>query len=196
MLTIVWDIDDVLNDLMLTWFIDEWQPTHPECKLSYGDIKENPPDRVLGVTRAAYLASLDAYRSSDRARNMKPNAAVLEWLRGCGHRSRHMALTARPLDSIPFLAEWLFRHFGTYLRSFGAVPSRLAPSAPVYDRDKCDFLRWFGKADLLIDDSEENIRAAESLGIRSILYPQPWNGCSRTVAETLQSLSDLTAEAI
>jgi hypothetical protein len=195
MLTIVWDIDDVLNDLMLTWFTDEWQPAHPECKVCYSDIKENPPHRVLGVTKAEYFASLDGYRISDGARKMRPNSAVLEWLRRCGHGYRHMALTARPLHSIPLLAEWLFRHFGTYLRGFGVVPTRLAPGEPVYDRDKGDFLRWFGKADLLVDDNEENIRAAETVGVRGVLYPQPWNPCSRTVEETLQSLSRFTEEA-
>ena len=194
MLTIAWDIDDVLNDLMLAWFTADWKPAHPGCTLSYSDITENPPDRVLGITRGEYLQSLDAFRASGRADAMAPNPAVMEWLRIEGARYRHIALTARPLDSAPHAAAWLFRHFGTHLRGFGLVPSRLPSDAPAYDRDKGEFLEWFGKAGLLVDDSEENIRAAERAGVRCLLYPQPWNRARGSAADTLRRLSQL-AEA-
>jgi len=194
MMTIVWDVDDVLNDLMLAWFTETWKPSHPSCELSYSEITENPPDRVLGIQRSEYLSSLDAFRLSDRARNMPPNPAIAQWLQTHGAEYRHMALTARPLESTPQAAEWLFRHFGSYMRSFGVVPTRLPAGVPAYDRDKGDYLRWLGKADILVDDSEENLRAAEALGIRSVLYPQPWNGSSQTAREALESLAQL-AEA-
>jgi hypothetical protein len=125
---------------------------------------------------------------------MPPNPAVLEWLQTNGARYRHMALTARPLESTPPVAEWLFRHFGSFMRSFGVVPTRLSATVPAYDRDKGEYLRWFGKADILVDDSEENLQAAEKLGIRGVLYPQPWNRSSQTAAEALESLAQL-AEA-
>lgn len=189
MRAIVWDMDDVLNEMMLTWFTESWRPSHPACELSYSDIAENPPDRVLGVTRAEYLSSLDAFRVSERARSMRPNPAVLEWLQNCGFRYRHIVLTARPLDSAPRAAEWVFRHFGAHMRTFGVTPTRLSADVPAYDRDKSEFLRWFGKADILVDDSEENLCAAAELGIRGVLYPQPWNHSSHTVRETLDSLA-------
>jgi hypothetical protein len=193
-LTFVWDIDDVLNDLMRTWFTEEWMPGHPECRLTYSDILENPPHRTLGISKEVYFASLDAFRLSEKARGMQPNASILSWFQSYGARHRHMALTARPLDSVPYLAEWLFRHFGNYLRNFGVVPARLESGAPRYDSHKGDYLQWFGKGDCLIDDSEENIAAAERLGIESVLYPQPWNRAPGTVEETLRRLSAL-AEA-
>src|ERR1019366_3687492 len=84
-----------------------------------------------------------------------PNGGILDWFRCHGARHRHMALTARPLDSVPYLSEWLFHHFGNYLRFFGVVPARLENGVPRYDTNKEDFLRWFGKADVLIDDSRE-----------------------------------------
>jgi hypothetical protein len=190
-LTIVWDVDDVLNDLMLVWFTEEWAPAHPGCRLSYADIRENPPHRVLGITKSEYLASMDSFRFSLKARSMKPNAAILKWLECYGARCRHVALTARPLDSIPHLAEWVFRHFGAYFRSFGAVPARQDPAAPRYDNDKSDFLKWFARADLFIDDSEDNVKAAQRLGMNGVVYPQPWNRSSSTVAETLKLVADL-----
>jgi len=189
MLTFVWDIDDVLNDLMRAWFTSMWLPAHPECPLTYVDLAENPPHRVLGIPKKEYLSSLDIFRESARARSLQPNPAILEWFRRHGARHRHMALTARPLANAPHAAEWLFRHFGNYVRSFSVIPSRLEQGVPRYDGAKADFLEWFGKADYLIDDSAENIAAARRLGIRGVLYPQPWNGNSATVKETLGQLT-------
>jgi hypothetical protein len=189
--TVIWDVDDVLNDLMRAWFTETWQPSHPDCALGYADIVENPPDRVLGISRSEYLESLDTYRASEAARNMVPNPAIMEWLSQHGSRCRHIALTARPIASVPHAAEWVFRHFGTYVRAFGVVPSRLSAGSPVYDRTKDEFLRWFGSASVLVDDSAENVSAAQATGLGAILYPQPWNGASGTVADVLHRLSQL-----
>jgi hypothetical protein len=194
MLTFVWDVDDVLNSLMRTWFTDEWLPKHPACRLAYTDIRQNPPHEVLGISKLEYLDSLDSFRLSAKARAMQPNGGILEWFRSHGARHRHMALTARPLDSAPYLSEWLFHHFGDYLRFFGVVPTRIDDGVPRYDTTKEEFLRWFGKADVMIDDSEENIAAARRLGIRNVLFPQPWNTNRNTVDDTLRQLAEL-AEA-
>jgi hypothetical protein len=176
---------------MLAWFTEEWVPAHRGCRLSYRDIRENPPHRVLGIGKDEYLASLDSFRLSQKGRSLSPSPAILEWLQCHGARCRHVALTARPLGSVPCLAEWVFRHFGKYVRCFGVVPARSDPAVPLYDKDKGDFLRWFGRADVLVDDSETNLEAAGSLGIRCVLYPQPWNKNSGTVGEALQLLTDL-----
>jgi len=189
MLTIVWDVDDVLNDLMRSWFEQEWLPAHPDCKVNYAGITENPPHHVLGISKAEYLASLDSFRLSDKARLMRPNEDIIAWLKQSADQFRHIALTARPLDMAPPLAEWVFRHFGDYIRVFGVVPSRQEAHIPRYDQSKAEFLQWWGKADALVDDSQENIEAANSIGVRGVLYPQPWNRCELTVAETLDLLS-------
>lgn len=190
-MTIVWDVDDVLNDLMRAWFTEAWRPSHPECALSYNDIVENPPDRVLGVAKEAYLESLDCFRVSQQASQMSPNSAILDWLGRHGARCRHLALTARPIQSVPHAAEWVFRHFGAYVRAFGVVPSRLQAGSPVYDRTKAEFLAWFSGAAVLVDDSPENITAAEAVGVTGILYPRPWNRGADTAAEVLGHLSSL-----
>jgi hypothetical protein len=191
MQTIAWDIDDVLNDLMQAWFTTAWKPSHPMCNLSYSGIIQNPPHRLLGIPVSEYLDSLDLFRVSADARNMLPNHAVLDWLRHYGSGFRHIALTARPLDSASHISEWLFRHFSPHIRTFAVVPVRPAADVIVYDRNKSDFLRWFGKADFLVDDSEENIQQAEVFGLRGILYPQPWNCSSQTPEEALRSLAQV-----
>jgi len=189
MLTIVWDVDDVLNDLMRSWFEQEWLPAHPDCKVDYAGITENPPHHVLGIRKEEYLASLDSFRLSDKARLMQPNKGIIAWLQRGGDQFRHVALTARPLPTVPPAAEWVFRHFGDYIRVFGVVPSRQEAHIPRYDQSKAEFLQWLSKADVLVDDSQENIEAANSIGVKGILYPQPWNRSELTVPETLDLLS-------
>jgi hypothetical protein len=190
MQTIVWDIDDVLNDLMHAWFTETWKPAHPESGLSYKDLRDNPPYLSLCVKPSEYLASLDVFRTSPQAVRMAPNPVVIDWFRTHGHRFRHVALTARPLDSAPMAAEWLFRHLGDYFRCFGVVPSRPAPGTPQYDTDKAEFLRWLGGADYFIDDSEQNVAAVERLGVHAVLFPQPWNRATLTPQEALATLLD------
>lgn len=190
MLTIAWDVDDVLNDLMRSW-LTAWKQDHPECQADYSEITENPPDRVLGITRREYLESLDAFRISQDAAAMKPNPVIVKWMNNFGTGYRHVALTARPLASTAEASDWVFRHFGVYIRSFGVVPVRLPSGLPLYDADKGDFLRWAGNVDVLIDDSEQNLRDAERAGVRGILYPQPWNHSGHTVQEALESLTEL-----
>lgn len=173
--TIVWDVDDVLNSLTRDWFERKWLAEHPACTLAYEDLRENPPHRILGVERSEYLASLDAFRASDAARRMQPNPQLMEWMRLQGAGFRHVALTARPLETAPQAAEWVFRHFGAWIRCFGLVPSRPEAGLPEYDRNKGEWLAWLGGADLFVDDSVENVRLAEGLGIRAVVWPQPWN---------------------
>jgi FMN phosphatase YigB (HAD superfamily) len=194
MRTIVWDVDDVLNALMWDWFHQEWRPAHPDCALKYGGIARNPPHEVLGVAQAEYLESLDRFRLSANAAAMEPNPDVLAWFRSQGARCRHIALTARPLASAPAAAEWVMRHFGDYIRVFAVVPCRAAPGTPAYDITKRGFLEWWGKGDILVDDSPDNIAAAALLGVRGVLFPQPWNTSGATPRKALEALTAAVLE--
>ncbi|HXS77038.1 MAG TPA: hypothetical protein VN753_12730 [Terracidiphilus sp.] len=193
MLTIVWDVDDVLNDLMLQWFHHAWKPEHPECTLSFDDLLHNPPHKILGTEREDYLASMDQFRRTGRGLELTPNPGILDWFVQHGQTFRHIALTARPLETAPDVAAWVMRHFGTWIRCFGVVPSRANGGAPVYDRSKIDFLKWLGCGDILVDDADENIRDAVSLGMRTFQIAQPWNKSTLTSAALGSKLSDLAA---
>jgi hypothetical protein len=192
---LVWDIDDVLNELMREWFEQHWLPRHTECETRYPQICANPPHQVLGISQREYLNSLDEFRASEAAQLMRPLPQVAEWFATHGRHYRHTALTARPLQSAPAAAEWTFRHFGDYIRTFSVVPSRLTERVPAYDLSKREFLEWFGKPGILIDDSEQNIEAAQSLGMRGVLFPQPWNSCRRSIEETLALVTELANNA-
>ncbi len=192
MKTIIWDVDDVLNDMMRAWFEAAWLPLHPECSLVYDRITENPPHGLLGVSQQEYLSSLDEFRFSRAAREMPPLPETLDWFQEHGAHFRHMALTAAPIPASPFSAAWVMRHFGRWIRSFHVVPSaRHHQTSPAYDTSKGDFLRWLGKGDVMVDDSVQNAEAAKALGIRVVLMPRPWNGSPLTIREALDSLISL-----
>jgi hypothetical protein len=189
MLTIVWDVDDVLNDLMYKWFNHAWVPEHPDCSLSYQDLTQNPPHLPLGVALDDYLKSMDAFRGAQESSRIVPNPHILAWFREHGSDFRHIALTARPLETAPDLASWVLRHFGRWIRCFGVVPTRQAKDVPVYDTGKGDYLKWLGKGDILIDDTPENLRQAERIGLQTVTYPQPWNSAMESIPQLLRNLT-------
>lgn len=173
--TIAWDVDDVLNDLMRAWFERSFLPRHPGCPRTYDELTENPPHRRLDVALEDYLSSLDEFRLANAA-ELAPEPEVLRWFEAHGDEFRHVALTATPLHTAPISAAWVMRHFGRWIRTFAVVPSpRPFDKGKRWDATKGDWLAWFGKVDLLIDDSPANVRAADEAGVRAVLWPRPWN---------------------
>lgn len=192
MITIAWDVDDVLNDLMRSWFEEKWLKDHPGCRVRYEDLTENPPHRLLGAGMEEYLESLDRYRLSRRYQGMHPVRDIEEWFIRRGNRFRHVALTAVPLVAASASAQWVFRHFGPWIRGFHFIPSRReGENVPAYDEDKAAFLRWLGKIDVLVDDSIDNVNAAKGAGVKGILMPRPWNQGRGTVSEILALLEKI-----
>ena len=190
MITIAWDIDDVLNDLMRCWFEKKWLSEHQECKVKYEDIKENPPHFILSTSINEYLESLDAFRLSQEYINMKPEQTIMQWFSAHGANYRHVALTAVPIKTASVSAQWVLKNFGKWIRTFHFVPSnRPEENVPEYENNKADFLRWFGKVDIFIDDNMTNIRGAENAGNRSILIPRPWNNQSHSLQEVLSLIT-------
>jgi len=176
MLTIAWDVDDVLNSLTREW-LEWWRSTAAaDAVPDYAALVENPPGALLGLAPDEYLASLDAFRLSERGRSLPPDPKVLEWFERYGARCRHIALTSTPLSYAPYSAEWVMRYFGRWIRSYNLVPSpRRGVDAPEYDATKAGLLAHFGPVDILVDDSPANLRDAEATGVRVVAYPQPWN---------------------
>jgi hypothetical protein len=189
MKTIVWDVDDALNDLMKTWFEFSWLPSHPECRLRYENLSENPPDKLLNIERVEYLDSLDRFRLSSQAANMSPDVNVVNWFEKYGTRFRHIALTARPRRTVSPLVEWMMRHFGNWFQTFSFVPSERPGEPPGHpDRNKRDVLSWLAKVDYYIDDSPENVKAAEQLGITAFAVARPWNRSKTMMGEILETI--------
>ena len=189
MATIVWDRDDVLNDLMRCWLEDCWKPSHANCKVSYSDLVENPPHRILGVSLEEYLTSLDEFRLSEQASEIKPVSEVLDWFRRYGQSHRHLVLTSTSLRTAPAAAAWTFRHFGPWIQSFHLVPS-LRENQPRswHGTDKGAYLAWLGKGDVLVEDSVSSLESAKRYDIAGVLIPRPWNGNSGSIRDALERL--------
>lgn len=191
--TVVWDVDDVLNDLMRSWFDSVWTPDHPGEVLRSTDVHKNPPHALLGLSRNEYLSSLDEFRLGTGYARLEPNPDILTWLEAEGGRCRHVALTATPLRAAPATAAWVLRHFGRWIREFAFIPAeRTGESLPTYDADKGAWLARHGASSVLVDDSPQNLAAARAAGTAALCWPRPWND-GVTAAETLQALSRYVA---
>jgi FMN phosphatase YigB (HAD superfamily) len=188
---VIWDVDDVLNELMREWFDEWWRPRHPECVHRYADIAANPPHQVLGISEATYLSSLDAFRE-ERFAKLVPRPEVLEWFAAHGHRGHHVALSAPPESFAHLSASWVIKHFGQWIRTFAFVPARRGrPDLAEARIAKGDYLEWLGHGDVFLDDREANVDGARALGMKGIIVPQPWNTSSYGSFQA--ALLDLTA---
>ncbi|HHW21228.1 hypothetical protein [Thermodesulfovibrio thiophilus] len=191
MKTIAWDVDDVLNNLMQEWLQKKWCK---ETKLTvkYEEIIENPPHKILNISLDDYLSSLDSFRLSNMYQEMKPDKKIVKWFSKYGHLYRHLALTSTPLLTASTTAQWVFKHFGRWIRTFHFIPSkRNNINAPQYDKDKSEFLLWFSRIDIFIDDNKKNIDSAKKAGINAVIWPQPWNNSNLSPDETLGLLNVL-----
>lgn len=192
MKTIVWDVDDVLNDLMRVWFEEFWRPKHPDTKMEYETINLNPPHQLFETSKEEYLASLDEFRLSGRYDRLEPIKEVKSWFLAHGAKFRHVALTRVPVAVAHVSAAWVLKHYGQWIRSFHFIPSyRAGERPPVYDENKGTSLHYFGKADLLIDDTIENIEAAEKYSVKTLVFPRPWNKSRQTISQSLDEILNL-----
>jgi hypothetical protein len=192
MLTIAWDRDDVLCELMREWFVQSYLPAHPSSTLRYEEITSNPPSESLGMSMEEYLASLDEFRASPAFDAMQPVAPMLDWFKRNGDLYRHVLVTSTTLVSAPAATAWTFRHFGRWIRSVHVLPAkRPGEDLPAYDTDKGSILARLDGVAVLVDDSICNIAAAEAVGVPGLLVPQPWNDATGTIADALTRLDDL-----
>lgn len=193
MKTIVWDVDDVLNDCMRAWFTSVWEQEHPDTPLRYEDLTDNPPHSVLGIRKDDYLASLDRFRHTPAYADMRPVPETLAWFNQHGERCHHVALTAVPQHAAHVSADWVMRHFGRWFRTFAVIPSkREDEKLPQYDDTKGAYLARMSQVDCFIDDSPSNINEARERGIPTLYFPRPWNDeRHRSIADALTQLSQI-----
>jgi len=191
---VIWDVDDVLNELMREWLEDWWLPRNPSSAARYSDIAANPPHDVLGIPEHEYLASLDQFRTA-RFAELRPRAEVLDWFSAHGDRGHHVALSAPPEPFAHMSAAWVMKNFGRWIRTFAFVPARRArPEVAEPSVAKRDYLEWLGHGDVFLDDRDGNVDAARALGIKGIVVPQPWNASRHgSLGEALNELTTVLA---
>lgn len=191
MLTIAWDVDDVLNDLMRSWFEDCWLHMNPSCDLVYDDLKENPPEKILGITRHEYLQSLDTYRLSGAYQTLVPCQHLLGWFQKYGHNANHIAVTAVPICTVHISSFWVLKYFGQWIRSFHFVPSNRTDYHTItYDRSKAELISRIGQVDILVEDNKKNAEDFRNMGGMSILIHTPWSETGVKKEELLKIISE------
>ncbi|MGH7995664.1 MAG: hypothetical protein ACREFX_04855 [Opitutaceae bacterium] len=187
---IVWDLDDTLNELMLAWhgWFNRDRRTGG-VRLSFAELRENPPHRLLGLAEDEYRASLDRFRLSPAGRNLEPSPAALAWFERHGFEFEHHVLTARSLATVPAAAEWVFSHFGRWIRHFHFIPAvRAGEVLPDAGQAKADVIRELGPARYFVDDNPAEVEAARACVEESLLVAQPWNAGGSPLAELLARL--------
>lgn len=194
MITVAWDVDDILNNLMFDWFTKKWLVEHRDCKIKFEQLTDNPPHQILQIEESEYLKSLDDYRLSDNYINSIPNSEILQWFEKYGAYARHLAVTAVPLKAAHISAFWVIRHFGKWIRSFNFLPSKRSnEDTTEYYHNKNDYLNTLKKIDILIEDNQMNIIEPQKNGIKCFLVEKPWNNGKLTVTEILNELNRIVA---
>jgi hypothetical protein len=179
-LTLIWDVDDVLNDLMKQWA--------KALRIPYAYLRSNPPHEILGMRLPEYLESLDKFRECGV--RLTPNPRIRAWLSRHGLLVRNVALSSVPTKFRNSMDLWIFENFGQWIKSFIVAPGpRGAP-------DKREALSWFGLDCVLIDDLSRHVETAKELGLRSELWPQPWNESALSERETLARLTRIVHETL
>ena len=185
MTILVWDIDDVLNELTA-----QWLATISHNTISTKHQLTNPDFHTfLGWSRDEYLHSIDNYRL-DHYRDLAPNELVIGFMSETQFCS-HILLTATPLISAPHSAEWALRHFGSLIDGILIAPST-RPGVQSTRMSKLDHIARItatGEAVLCIDDLPANITQAHQSGAEGILWPQPWNNSSSTIDSVLNFIT-------
>lgn len=191
MITICWDVDDVLNNLMQEWFtyykyinLDKYD------NICFNNLIENSPNDILSITKKEYLESLDYFRMN-YYKDLKPNEIIYEWFKEKGHLSRHMVLTATPLSCCNISAEWVMRYYGKWIRSFNFIPSpRENDSSVIYYKSKMEYLKRTN-VDIFVDDNEETINEVNKyiLQIKTFCPKMPWNNGILSDVELLNELN-------
>ena len=180
-----------MREWLLFWQQHQQLETIP---IEISQITKNPPHRALGISLEQYLQSLDEFRNSSRGRQLRPHPGVLKWFRKFGHRYVHIALTARPSETMKNQSAWIHEHFGSWIHSVVSVdPGRSGSNhqrQPEFS-SKASFIKWLDKPSILIDDSEDNIRNAGEYCFRTFLFPQPWNSSNQTAEGVLADLNQV-----
>ena len=187
---LIWDVDDVLNTLMQQ-YIACGLPENAK-RLSYEELTENPPHKLLGISKEDYLSSLDRVRAGDFY-DLLPRPEVAAFFAECGHLFDHMILSAVPLKFMEKSSAWVLHYFGEWIQNCLFIPS-VRPDCCVKSQmfsGKAEAVKFFGQRAVLIDDSVKNVEETRSSGGRAVYFPAPWNPEKISADVFLKSLRGL-----
>jgi hypothetical protein len=184
----IWDIDDVLNDLTALCVSTTAQALKPGIRLE--DLQNNPPLAELGCTLDEYRQILDDCR--DRyLYEVPPRKEVLAFFQQYGDRFRSLTLSSAPMHMAPRSAEWVLRHFGSWLQGTLFVPSprkNITIESQLF-HSKAEAV--IARDGILIDDMQKNVDSVRAAGKKAFCFPAPWNeNRNMSIEEFLTKLSN------
>lgn len=169
---LIWDIDDVLNDLTRLCMATTAQKIRPGIKLE--ELQQNPPLAELGCSLDEYRNILDECRDK-YLYEQAPRKEVMAFFQEWGSELRSVTLSAAPVSMAPRSAEWVLRHFGRWIQGTIFVPSprkQIATGMPLFT-SKAEAVSVLGG--ILIDDAPQNVKSVRAAGHRAFYFPAPWN---------------------
>ena len=190
MITIAWDVDDVLNNLTEAWLKDY----NERCGFGYKyeDLTQNPPCKLLKLSHSEYIDLLDSFRLSEKAKNLDANLKILKWMKQYSGKFSHIALTATSAHTAHNSAFWVLKNYGQYIHSYNIIPAKRNYTIATRYKTKKDFLLAHEDVKILVDDNIQNIEEANSCGVKAYLLKQPWNNG----LDILQILDEIDREAM
>jgi 5'(3')-deoxyribonucleotidase len=194
MKTIVWDVDEVLNNLVIEW-LEYWKVLFPDCKITYDQITNYSLKKVLNAPSNEILQSIDDFKFLGFFTDLKPNQKILKWFEEYGKYFHHIALTSCSLRTSHISASWVYENFGRWIRSFHCIPSsREGKEDIIYDINKAEYIKRIEDVDIFIDDCPENCEKVQDLyhGIKIFTPKKPWNtGTGIDIEEILREITKL-----
>ena len=169
---LIWDIDDVLNELTALCIGTTAQKLKPGIK--WEELHTNPPLQELECSLDEYRRILDECRDQ-YLYSRPPCREVLEFFQEWGHLFRSVTLSSSPMHMAPRSAEWVLRHFGSWIQGTIFVPSprKHVSVATALFASKAEAVLALGG--ILIDDMPINVERVRAAGGEALYFPAPWN---------------------
>ena len=169
---LIWDIDDVLNELIPLCIATTAQKVKPGIKRE--DVQTNPPLEELGCSLDEYRKLLDECRDR-HLYSRPPRREVLEFFQEWGNCFRSVTLSSSPMHMAPRSAEWVLHHFGSWIQGTIFVPSprKHVPVESALFASKAEAVLSLGG--ILIDDMPINVENVRAAGGEALYFPAPWN---------------------
>lgn len=186
-ITIAWDVDDVLNNLMDVWL--DYYNSIFQTDYSFGQLVENPPNKILNISSKEYTKLLDEFRLSNFAKDLSPNLEIKHWMLQNIGKYRHIALTSTSAHTSFNSASWVFKNFYECIYSYNLVPAKRDYAIDLPYLSKKDFLSENNHVKILVDDNIKNIEDACSVGVKGFLLKKPWND-GMLLGEILQKIDN------
>lgn len=175
MKTIIWDVDDTLNNFRFDWFLhnkEELKKIDHDISYDYFNIKN--PYNILNDNKDTFIKSLKDFKNYNHFK-ITVNKEIYNWFYKYGKNYNHIILTKCSKDYFEFAVNFVNKYFGKWIQSYNYISGNKKDNLNEF-LTKAEFIKkYFKEIKYFIDDSEKNCKQVEELGIKTFCPKQPWN---------------------